>query len=376
MAYGPGANGRPSNAQNDFKGNLKVNNNPPDKEQLEKVADLPVLDANKKSRTFKSLYADDENGPRRVLVVFIRHFFCGNCQDYLRTLASEIPSSDLASLSPPTSIVVIGCGQPELIPMYYRQTDCPFPIYADPTRKLYDMLGMTKTLSLGPSAPDYMRRSVFSMAVSSFLQEMRSGRKMLSGGDYRQVGGEFVFSGGKVTFCKRMRNTRDHAEVPEVRKHLGLDRAANATTDEEKPAFARKRWSTSGLGAGIGRRLSSRRRSWAPSRSMIENQEARGISPKKDLQELKEEEVTANGSATPEDALAKLEGRGPTEEHGAEEPPIHESANDTADGTTLETAHGTANGTTPEAKLLNGAIANGSANGHLMNGTANGHITA
>ena len=63
--------------QADFAGDIKVNNNPPTKATLEKIADLPVLDANKKSRTFKSLYADNEDGPRRVLICFIRHFFCG-----------------------------------------------------------------------------------------------------------------------------------------------------------------------------------------------------------------------------------------------------------------------------------------------------------
>ena len=63
----------------DFKGNVKVNNNPPTKEDLEKVADLPVLDKDGKKHTFKSLYADNENGPRRVLIIFIRHFFCGVC---------------------------------------------------------------------------------------------------------------------------------------------------------------------------------------------------------------------------------------------------------------------------------------------------------
>ena len=63
----------------DFKGNIKVNNNPPTKEDLEKVADLPVLDKDGKKHIFKSLYADNENGPRRVLIIFIRHFFCGVC---------------------------------------------------------------------------------------------------------------------------------------------------------------------------------------------------------------------------------------------------------------------------------------------------------
>ena len=258
----------------DFKGDIKVNNNPPTKEDLEKVADLVVLDKDRKKYTFKSLYADNENGPRRVLIVFIRHFFCGvcipnrcpslagndtdkrpqQCQEYLRTLASSITPESVSALSPPIEIVVIGCGQPHLIPMYIQETGCPFPLYADPTRKLYHVLRMTSTLNPGRT-PDYMQRSFLSMAVKSFIQEVKSGRNMLSGGDFRQVGGEFLFQNGKVTWCRRMRNTRDHAEVPLVRQQLGLD---------DTPAPQRKRWSAAGIGGGITRRLSNRRpMSWA-----------------------------------------------------------------------------------------------------------------
>ena len=61
----------------DFKTDIKVDNEPPSKQDLEKIAELPVLDKGKNSRTFKSLYADNENGSRRVLVIFVRHFFCG-----------------------------------------------------------------------------------------------------------------------------------------------------------------------------------------------------------------------------------------------------------------------------------------------------------
>ena len=78
---------------------------------------------------------------------------------------------------------------------------------------------------------------------------------MLSGGDYRQVGGEFLFQNGKVTWCHRMKSTRDHAEIPLVRQQLGLD---------DTPPPLRKRWSAAGIGGGITRRLSNRRPvSWA-----------------------------------------------------------------------------------------------------------------
>lgn len=333
----------------DFKGNIKVNNNPPTKEDLEKIADLPVLDKDGKKCTFKSLYADNENGPRRVLIIFIRHFFCGvwnpinpflavkdadkhpqNCQEYLRTFASSITPESLSSLSPPTQIVVIGCGQPHLIPMYIQETGCPFPIYADPTRKLYHLLRMTSTLTLGKT-PEYMQRSILSMAVRSFIQELKSGRNMLSGGDFRQVGGEFFFQNGKVTWCRRMRSTRDHAEIPIVRQQLGLD---------DTPAPRRKRWSAAGIGDGITRRLSNRRpMSWAGGpRSKSGNRLER---PASGMDFLREEDgeklINGNGVASGHDVGA--------------------------------------NGAATNRVATNGAATNGTANGATVNGSGNGGPT-
>lgn len=76
---------------------------------------------------------------------------------------------------------------------------------------------------MGSKAPDYMHDSVVVNAVKSIFQEFRAGRNMLKGGDIYQVGGEFLFEDGKVTWCHRMRNTRDHAEVSELKAVLGLD---------------------------------------------------------------------------------------------------------------------------------------------------------
>lgn len=137
--------------------------------------------------------------------------------------------------------------------MYRQTTRCPFAIYADPTRKLYDLLGMTRTLDLGPKSPQYMQKSLLSVMVASFVQSLKSGWGATKGGDYRQVGGEFLFEDGTVSWGHRMRNTRDHAEIPQLRKVLGLD-------DTRPPV--RKTWSS-----GVGRALSHRRQSWSRSRS-------------------------------------------------------------------------------------------------------------
>lgn len=50
--------------------------NPPSAETLRKVENYTVLDKEGNEHPFKSLYAGpDSTG--RVLVIFIRHFFCG-----------------------------------------------------------------------------------------------------------------------------------------------------------------------------------------------------------------------------------------------------------------------------------------------------------
>lgn len=60
----------------DFDGEVKTNNSLPTQEQIQRIEEYVVLDKYGKTHTFKSLY-NGKNVARRVLVVFIRHFFCG-----------------------------------------------------------------------------------------------------------------------------------------------------------------------------------------------------------------------------------------------------------------------------------------------------------
>ena len=120
-----------------------------------------------------------------------------------------------------TFIAIIGCGRPDLIDWYAQTTGCQFPIYADPTRQLYDTLGMTRTFELG-GKPEYIRKSAPVATAQSVLQILSSGSGALKGGDFKQVGGEFFFTDNQVAWCHRMKTTRDHAEVPELRRILGL----------------------------------------------------------------------------------------------------------------------------------------------------------
>jgi hypothetical protein len=277
----------------DFEGELPTNNELPSAELITSIENYIVLDKHGKSHTFKSLYSGP-NVPRRVLVIFIRHFFCGNCQDYLRTLAESVTPDALLQLPVSTFVAVVGCGDPGLIDMYADATACPFPIYTDPTRSLFSALGMVKTWTPGPKAA-YSKRGLAKGAVASIglaLRKAAPSGLLLKSGNFAQVGGEFLFEplhvetpistpqderpteqeqvpkhqqqhddedgrpgeAKRVSWCHRMRTTRDHAEVPELMEILGLTGACRPSTDS-------KRWSRAlqerkGTGLSMGRQIS------------------------------------------------------------------------------------------------------------------------
>ncbi|EGU82804.1 hypothetical protein FOXB_06607 [Fusarium oxysporum f. sp. conglutinans Fo5176] len=244
----------------DFEGELATNNDLPSAETLKKIENYIVLDRHGKSHPFKTLYTGS-NVARRVLIIFVRHFFCGNCQEFLRSLSEAITPEALLRLPVSTFIAVIGCGDPALIDM-----------------SLFDALGMSKTLQLG-TKPAYMRRSMMHSIVGSIVQGVKQipTGNVLKMGDQRQVGGEFLFEPRdiltpvstprdekakpisafeeaeergpdhdgneekRVTWCHRMKTTRDHAEIPELIEVLGLDQTATAGRDVSRGSITSAR---------------------------------------------------------------------------------------------------------------------------------------
>lgn len=211
-----------------------------------------------------------------------------NCQEYLRTLSASVTPDALLQLPVSTFIAVIGCGAPELINHYIQETGCPFPVYADPTRRLYSELGMVRTLAMG-SRPAYLQgKSLAHTVISGVVQglkQVKSGLVMKMG-DQRQVGGEFLFEPAtltldtpvttprseedkkleftdedgkpdnhedpkieekRVTWCHRMRTTRDHAEMPELLEVLGLDVSGAPIKDKKRWQKALKMRKGTGL---------------------------------------------------------------------------------------------------------------------------------
>jgi hypothetical protein len=91
---------------------------------------------------------------------------------------------------------------------------------------------MHVSLNIGTERPDYMKDiSTVSWAAGQFktvgtsLMDTNGIRKrdVLRGGNPLQVGGEFLFEDGRVIWCHRMKNFRNHAEVKVLRRLLELD---------------------------------------------------------------------------------------------------------------------------------------------------------
>lgn len=210
-----------------------------------------------------------------------------NCQEYLRMLSAAITPDALLQLPVSTFIAVVGCGGPELIGHYVGVTGCPFPVYTDPTRKLYSELGMLSTLKMGQKPAYLGEKSFAKLVASSVIQGFKhvGSGNVTKMGDQRQVGGEFLFEPAtlsleppiatpvvddvgeekrvlgesaangdhqqnqqhrddapirkeedeekvepkRVTWCHRMKTTRDHAEMPELMEVLGLESAENGS---------------------------------------------------------------------------------------------------------------------------------------------------
>lgn len=222
---------------------------------------------------------------------WLTSLFHQNCQEYLRMLSDTITPESLLRLPVSTVITVIGCGDPSLIEFYAQETGCQFPIYTDPQRSLFKELGMTQTWEMG-AKPTYMRRSMGHSVFASIAQGLKSipMGKALKSGNFKQVGGEFLFEpsdmvtpvttpqdeqpptkGGKgqhagedeerepietkrVTWCHRMRTSRDHVEIPELMDILGMDGKPTDQKDQEKWDQALR--TRKGTGSSMARQMS------------------------------------------------------------------------------------------------------------------------
>ncbi|PVH69344.1 hypothetical protein DL98DRAFT_473886 [Cadophora sp. DSE1049] len=176
----------------------------PDEKTISEAYDLPVLSHDGKSTQFGKLVAPND-GIATVIVIFSKFPIT---PAVLSTLPLPIG---------PSSLVIIGCGDPSRILPYTEEISCEFPIFTDPTRRIYEKLQLNNSLH-SSTRPAYTKDWLSSLIMRGARQMVWSGLGAFKGGAVSQNGGELIFRAGKCEWVHRMRSTSDHLTAEELVK--------------------------------------------------------------------------------------------------------------------------------------------------------------
>ncbi|PYH40842.1 peroxiredoxin-like family protein [Aspergillus saccharolyticus JOP 1030-1] len=134
--------------------------------------------------------------------------------NYVRNVSHHLTDNLLSTLpqTGPSQVIIIGCGDPARIVPYVAETAAKFPVYTDPTGRIYSKLHMKRTVDGITRPPAYTEVS-FVRALGRTLRQMFSAGGLLRafrGGPWNLNGGEWVFRGGRCVYMHRMESLGDH----------------------------------------------------------------------------------------------------------------------------------------------------------------------
>jgi len=203
---------------------------PPTADELAQALKLEVYD-----REGKTIALGEHTQGKRTILIFTRHFWCLNCQAYVRCISKSIPPSSLPSN---TQILIIGNGSYQPIDAYATKSSSAYPIYTDPTLRLHSLFKFKSSLTVekaGDAQRDYMRDEGSTLsrvwggikgALGSLQHVTYVGPKALNGGEV------IVSADGECEYMYRMQNTVDHTDVSELARLIGVE--ADTGADVEK----------------------------------------------------------------------------------------------------------------------------------------------
>ncbi|XP_074219141.1 peroxiredoxin-like 2C isoform X1 [Camelus bactrianus] len=179
------------------------------------VAELPVLDAAGRRVPFGALFQE-----RRAVVVFVRHFLCYICKEYVEDLA-KIPKSFLQEAN--VTLIVIGQSSYHHIEPFCKLTGYSHEIYVDPEREIYKRLGMKRGEEIASSGQSpHIKSNILSGSVRSLWRAV-TGPLFDFQGDPAQQGGTLILGpGNSIHFIHRDRNRLDHKPINSVLQLVGV----------------------------------------------------------------------------------------------------------------------------------------------------------
>ncbi|KAF8150726.1 hypothetical protein B0H34DRAFT_638972, partial [Crassisporium funariophilum] len=193
--------------------------------QLYHAAELQITGEDGTRITFGSLF---EN--QRTIVIFIRHFWCPLCQDYMSSVKSYVRAEMLHAASPGSEeiqFVVISNGAYGMIAKYRQIFGLPFQVYTDPTLAIYSTLGMGQKGDASDIASrdgGYVKHGLMGGIAMVVVRAIKVGMPVWEkGGDIGQLGGEFIFGPGLTcSYAHRMQTTKGHAPIQDVLQAAGI----------------------------------------------------------------------------------------------------------------------------------------------------------
>uniref|UniRef100_A0A8C0J5A2 Peroxiredoxin like 2C n=1 Tax=Chelonoidis abingdonii TaxID=106734 RepID=A0A8C0J5A2_CHEAB len=177
--------------------------------ELQDAARRLVVDGDGQRIPFGALFRD-----HRAIVVFVRHFLCYTCKEYVEDLA-KIPKNLLQVSQMPLTCL---CSRP-----FCSLTGYPHEIYVDPEREIYEILGMKKGEAATTSVQSpHVKSNLLSGSIRSIWRAM-TGPAFDFQGDPAQQGGTLILGpGNKVHFVHLDKNRLDHAPISTVLQLAGV----------------------------------------------------------------------------------------------------------------------------------------------------------
>ncbi|TKY89663.1 hypothetical protein EX895_001448 [Sporisorium graminicola] len=191
---------------------------PPSMLQLFEASQCLVYNQNGQEVLFGDLFKK-----RRTLVCFLRHWWCGFCQQFAMSIRNIDP---LPLKKANLDFVIVGQGDWQVIKAYREVMQVQYPMFADPKRNVYRALGMTlRTNDANPACarPDYaslgMTKGIL-VAIKKGLFDM----PIRNPGDMKLLGGDFILGPGlQCSFTHRMTTADGHMDIPRILAQAGCD---------------------------------------------------------------------------------------------------------------------------------------------------------